>query len=605
MGGVFLYFDNTRVEQVGIIAVRSRLARVDGIRSNVFENDKTTAIDGYIEVYPLGVPVKKPYLGRIPIQVKSSAAQDVSTFRHERADVECYLREGGVLFFRCSVTEDYCDGGVYYDYLLPVDLRGMLQAMENKGTQSVSGPLRPLPEDPLELRRVIDDFLTHKFRQASFVLKEPGDLVALTEAGLGITSLSIPRVPRSWKVSMTLDDFSSGGYLYATMEDGREAVATFDSLSSFFVSGTERVISGEFSAVVPTSIVETSEGVTLKIGAISITLFKAGHAYPTRVQFAYAGTFHERGLFGRLMLSILRTGEVICGKKTLKLGGLEIEPSEKERLERVTSHAERISKALDVLHVKCDWDPSDLSAKELADLDAIATAVVDGEAIPILTATDCGLESGLVDTNIAGSTIRLFACKELGDLYRVHDPFCASFPFVVGYGEKESGEGFVEIPPLLTFPAKDYMRLVNLDADSFDERLANTARAAGFDSAVNPGILNMMWAYDSGAQAPQELLRIITLAAKGALDFNDSPVNRLNYWQAVARGRALSESEKDELAELEDRCHDDCVISAACNALIGDERRAGLAMRRMSPEQRSAFCSWPIARFIENQADKT
>ena len=594
-------FDKTRIEQIGNSAVRTRLARVDGIRFEVFENDKTTAIDGYIEVYPLGVPVKKPYRGRISIQVKSSVAKDASTFQHEKADVECYLGEGGVLFFRCSVTEDYRDEGVYYDCLLPIDLRGMLHTMGDKGTQSISRPLKPLPEDPVELRRVIDEFLAHKLQQARFILKEPGDLVALTEAGLGITSLSMPKVPRSGAAGLTLEDFSNGGYLYATMEDGSEAAAAFNSLSSFSVSRAERVFSGEFSAVLPTSIVERPEGTTLNLGTISITSSSVGHASPMRVRFTYEGAFHERALTGRLMLTLLETGEVMFGKRVLTLGRLEIEPKEKERLEQITCHTERISRTLDALHVKLDWDPAALSPKELADLDAMEIAILGGKAIPIPAATDCEREAGLVDVNVAGSTIRLFACKESYNLYRVYDPFSAAFPFVFGFSTSESGEGFVEIPPLLSFSVEDYTRLVNLDVESFDERLAGIKRGEGFDAAVNPGILNMLMAFDAGAKAPDELLLIATHAAKAAFDFNDNPINQLNYWQAVARKRALSEGEKDMLAELEEDCHDNHAISVACSSLIGDERRARIAMRQMSPEQRSEFNSQPIARFLGNQ----
>ena len=577
-----MVYDKTRVEQVGNSSVRSRLVRVEGIKFEVFENDKTTAIDGYIEVYP-----------------------DVSTFRHERADAECYLSEGGVLFFHCSVTGGYRDGGVYYDCLLPIDLRGMLQTMEDKGTQSISRPLRPLPDDPVELRRVIDEFLAHKLQQARFILKEPGDLVALTEAGLGISSLAMPKVPRSGAADLTLADFSNGGYLYATMEDGSEAAAAFSSLSSFAVSKVERVSSGELAAVFPTSIVETAEGTTLNIGTISIASSPVGHAGSMRVQFTYTGTFHERALSGRLMLALMEEGEVVFGNRTLALGRLEIDPLEKDRLKRVTERAERIAKALDAIHVKGDWDPLSLSPKELADLDAMATAVLDEKEIPIPAASDCEREAGLVDVNVAGSTIRLFACKKSGGLYRVYDPFSATFPFIFGFGAKESGEGFVEIPPLLSFSEMDYSRLVNLDADSFSKRLESIERVEEFDLAVNPGLLNMMRAYDIGAQAPDELLLIATLAAKAALDFNDSPINRLNYWQAVARKRALSESEKDEVAELEESCHGDFVISAACNLLIGDERRARLAMRRMTLEQRADFDSWPIARFFGSKTGES
>ena len=51
-------FDSTRIEQVGNNAVRDKLTQVEDIKYEVYENDKTTAIDGYIEVYPAGAKKK-------------------------------------------------------------------------------------------------------------------------------------------------------------------------------------------------------------------------------------------------------------------------------------------------------------------------------------------------------------------------------------------------------------------------------------------------------------------------------------------------------------------------------------------------------------------
>lgn len=111
----------------------------------------------------------------------------------------------------------------------------------------------------------------------------------------------------------------------------------------------------------------------------------------------------------------------------------------------------------------------------------------------------------------------------------------------------------------------------------------------------------MLMAFDTGAKAPDELLLIATHAAKAALDFKNNPINQLDYWQAVARKRSLTEDEKDMLAELEEGWRDNHAISAACSSLIGDERRARIAMRQMSPGRRSEFNSQPIARFLGNQ----
>ncbi len=178
--------------------------------------------------------------------------------------------EGGILFFFCEVSEDYREKNLYYDCLLPVDLREMLRAMKEKGTDSISRPLRLLPDDSIELRRIIEEFLENKFAQAPFVLKGPGDLLKLTAAGLKIKSLKMPKVPRRGNAGLTFGDFSNGGYLYATMQDGRKAVAIFESLASLSISRTEHVTSGDFASEMPVSTM-TAEFNTLNIGKVSIS----------------------------------------------------------------------------------------------------------------------------------------------------------------------------------------------------------------------------------------------------------------------------------------------------------------------------------------------
>ena len=51
----------------------------------------------------------------------------------------------------------------------------------------------------MDLSEIIEEFLTHKLKQAAFVLEKPSDLVELTAAGLEIESLSMSKVP--WRKS--------------------------------------------------------------------------------------------------------------------------------------------------------------------------------------------------------------------------------------------------------------------------------------------------------------------------------------------------------------------------------------------------------------------
>lgn len=592
-------FDSTRIEQVGNNAVRDKLTQVEDIKYEVYENDKTTAIDGYIEVYPAGAKKKKPYLGRISLQVKASAVSKGSSYRHSRKDIECYLSEGGILFFFCEVSEDYREKNLYYDCLLPVDLREMLRVMKEKGTDSISRHLRLLPDDPIELRRIIEEFLENKFAQAPFVLKGPGDLLKLTAAGLKIKSLKMPKVPRRGNAGLTFDDFSNGGYLYATMQDGRKAVAIFESLASLSISRTEHVTSGDFASEMPVSTTMTAEFNTLNIGKVSISFAVKESDGQRLIRFDYTGGFRERVLSGRFVLALIRTGTMKVGNRAFSFGSFEFEPSDVDRIAKITDHAERISRILDVLHVEQDWDPSTLSDKELSDLSSLALALLDGEPVSLSTVGDSMLEAGLVDVNIQGATIRLLAIKESRGRYRLYDLFSDSVPFMFCFSKKETGEGAIEMPPLLLFSVEDYMSIVNFDARSFEKKLAGIHPTEQFDEAMAGGIVSMLQAYDAGARAGQKLLSVAILAAKAALEFNDSADNRINYWQAVARERKLTESEKDELAELGERFRDDAAVSAACSALIGERRNARLALNRMDPKSRSLFESWPIARFLK------
>lgn len=110
--------DNSTIELLATSAVRRSIALSKRLAPVINENDKEPAWDGYIMIYADETKSLQQMRGRVPIQVKGHCVQDMSEetikYRAEVAHLNCYKRDGGVIYFVVYISEDGEREKIYY-----------------------------------------------------------------------------------------------------------------------------------------------------------------------------------------------------------------------------------------------------------------------------------------------------------------------------------------------------------------------------------------------------------------------------------------------------------------------------------------------------------
>ena len=106
--------EKDKIEEAGILAVRQYLLRCPRIKPVIYDNDKTQFWDGDINIYKDEEKENKKdnFHGRVPVQVKGRS-DTTKDFRIGRADAEAYKNDGGCLFFKVLVGENYSTTVLY------------------------------------------------------------------------------------------------------------------------------------------------------------------------------------------------------------------------------------------------------------------------------------------------------------------------------------------------------------------------------------------------------------------------------------------------------------------------------------------------------------
>lgn len=110
-------------------------------------------------------------------------------------------------------------------------------------------------------------------------------------------------------------------------------------------------------------------------------------------------------------------------------------------------------------------------------------------------------------------------------------------------------------------------------------------------------MLEMLLAYDEGACCGDELLECCGITVEALTSFTDEATTLINRCQIAARRRELTDEERRALASVE---ADSASLQArACAAALrGDAEMAWIFVNMLSNDDRAAFETWPIMRFL-------
>ncbi|WP_433752282.1 hypothetical protein [Paenibacillus amylolyticus] len=133
--------------------------------------DKAVSFDGHIDVFSDTSEKKASFLGKAPVQVKSTGVSEFSSgvisYAFEMDDIANFFQTGGVILF---VGEVRSNGTVklFYKSLLPLEINDILRRFKSQKSRTIQ--LRPLEE--ITLYNVCLNFLQERNRQPLELITE-------------------------------------------------------------------------------------------------------------------------------------------------------------------------------------------------------------------------------------------------------------------------------------------------------------------------------------------------------------------------------------------------------------------------------------------------
>ena len=148
--------DTDKVEEASVLALRHYLLQCPRIKSIINDNDKTPFWDGDLYVYNDDQKGNKKvnFHGRVPVQVKGRS-DNSTNFTISSAEAKAYMNDGGCLYFKVLVKEDFSTT-ILYSLLS----RSVIKEHLHQSPGDIKFQLEEVPNNPLDFQQKVYDFVT-------------------------------------------------------------------------------------------------------------------------------------------------------------------------------------------------------------------------------------------------------------------------------------------------------------------------------------------------------------------------------------------------------------------------------------------------------------
>lgn len=174
------------IEQKAVGKVNDAILDCDHLEPYIASIDRVPLTDGHIDIHSSEEHTKTTFIGRVSVQVKGKTVKNLDlynkTFPVERADLEGYHKDGGVLYFVVFMGVRGQSPKVHYKVLTPYGIDELLRSMK-PGQKTKTITLRKLPADPDRIEKILNVALRAK-REVPGSQLDAGLLERITELKL-------------------------------------------------------------------------------------------------------------------------------------------------------------------------------------------------------------------------------------------------------------------------------------------------------------------------------------------------------------------------------------------------------------------------------------
>jgi hypothetical protein len=592
--------DNKKIEKAAVLFVKQLIQQCDCLDDKILTEDKNILDDGTIDVYRSPEESTDSIIGKIAVQVKGTTSQHKEHGGYSKFSVSTEALKKynevyqGILFIYVVVDKStLCGERAYFAQLLPYDIARIL-SQTNDDQKTVAVRFRRFPDEPHEITRLVGSFLANRKKQLRAKVSGYG----LLDEGAPVPSPGIRSISFSMQLfpgeSLTTIAGLDNEYLYG--EDSAGSLVVWGKIENLrmIARGTEaEVSSGNFRERILVFVGHNEDGRYLEFEGASIVIRKD---HQVTLNYSISGFFHKRYYTALFVHEFLQTGEMRLNGETLLLVVSKEEKELSARLVDTVNACEPFVRTLDALGIEDCWDPSRMSDREIADIRLMKRLLVDKEIL-----TDLRITSPIVHFDIQGSRVYALAHETESGGYEFVDLMSDRLFFVFGWkheGPIEQSVGFDPVPALVIIGKEGFKRITNLSSSKFKLQLDRFPVTAGNWIQLNQKLLEMLAAYDEGAQRAEELLACATLLAGELHDFDrNSETSTINLLQTIRRSRELTENERGILQDIA-LDGEQMSSKAAAFALLGNSEMAHKCLNRCTDEERSQIQGFPIAAFF-------
>lgn len=589
------------VEMMGVTFVRLAIDKTDYLVSRINDNDREPSWDGDIEVYRKAGDVhsKLDLILRVPVQIKgqknSNLKKKTISYPVELSDLRNYLNEGGTTFIVVYINESGDKAQIYYETLLPFDLKRLIIKHGEQKTKNIK--LKAMPKGKTEIADVFLFAATHIKKQRPAITCSPVSMEDLVKEGcVPELSFGYTCVPDN-NIDPFDYMFEHDTYIYAKLPFGLELpVEHLRCIDSAETTLEQPICVGNRTFYTQCEIVKTRDTMEYHIGKC-IRLILNQRTQDCNLTFNENGTLTERITDTEFMLQVIEAGSIQIGGNTYFLNPISPDEWDSHKIpERKVflQWLKTVKLLLDKLGVSEDLNCDQVTANDEMLIRKLVSSVLRGEAVEWT-----GTSGYFPEVTIANLTFKLCIVADPDQQGKCRIWGYTDAP--VGFKTMNKKGREIEVSYHVFLNRKTMLNCCNIGYPSVVRHLKKFSLSEDYSGALIWLLLEMLFAYDESKDSRRDIL-------DGAIELADwlrendlytpQDLLDLNYYQAIQRSRDLNAREIQSLYSIIQSKPSRKDILLGSYLLLGDNTSARHCYEGMSDDEQAGFKSYPISRFL-------
>lgn len=579
--------NSSKAEKIGVYAIKNEVLKNELLDDEIPVNDKTPSWDGEIFVYNDRNHKASNLYGTVPVQVKSRQVkklnQDKIKYRLHKKHIQNYLHKGGVLYFVVEYLNSE-QTKIYYDALLPLDLKKLIKALKDK--QSTFHEFTALPEEKGAMDTICRQFILNSNKQKSL------DVLNIEVTDINKGSFIIPSVDS--KLSTI---FNYPSYIYSK-EKHYNLEIPLEKIQIFQVIEKDNLEIGVCGVIYYPDITRRIEKdrVILEFGKGFKMEFQRDSKLTDQnidINFTETGGLKDRIKDSRFMLKISNARHIEIGGHLIQLN-VDSDKVVKELPDRI-KYLEELNQVFKLLNIPYDVPMDILEADDYRNIEHLRNIILYKDYSRIELKRSSFLNIIIADMDI------LLAVTKKNEEWCVFNAFESEKLFRIVASEEKDGPKF-EISPYMLLKINKLFKKANFNLKEVEKSLLKIDY--DMDSArslVNNFLLDIINYYDD-VNKNKEFLTVVENVYRHLMKFDvdDDGANLLNVMQITKRKRNFNDGELELIFEKKANQEEPFMI-CGYSALLGNKTEFDFYFSRLTKEEQKRFKTFPIYNLI---ADK-